>query len=412
LDTLPAELIEAVCRSLDALTTVRLTQVSRQFWRIFQQSSALQYQVQLELADMRDGHFENVGSAARLEILKSYQAAWENTDWSAEIAMDMGGDYWELVGNVLATYSSEKGFAFKRIPSAIRRIPPAEWSIEVPVGVNDFSCDLSQDLLLVVEVNSSSPTTVVHLLSLQTGSPHPLARNPHLSRDVDAFGPSPSHNFQIRIFGKYIGLMAELDDGDAELLVWEWQSGVLKKHLYPDSMTSFAFLDDHMLLISGFNSSAYPNFEPELRVLNIEGPLNDNSGYFHFQLPTLSDDFEFESNVHMMIQTEPPPSWPLGSHPEEPFTICHSDRLFTVSLQGWDGPTFMLCTLLSTLRSLMENPPAGTIYQTIAWDTWGPTCTRMLRLPHLPDPWVCFVYGQRCAIQASPTRCQILDFNP
>ncbi|KAJ7667978.1 hypothetical protein DFH06DRAFT_235204 [Mycena polygramma] len=118
------------------------------------------------------------------------------------------------------------------------------------------------------------------------------------------------------------------------------------------------------------------------------------------------------SDVHMMIQTEPPPSWPVGSHPEEPFTTCHSDRLFAVSLQGWDGPTFMLCTLLSTLRSLMEKPPGRTIYQTIAWDQWGPTCTRMLRLPQLADPWVCFVYGQRCAIQATPTRCQILDFNP
>ncbi|KAJ7667980.1 hypothetical protein DFH06DRAFT_1126648 [Mycena polygramma] len=235
--------------------------------------------VQLELAGMRDGQFGNVGSAARLEMLKSYQAAWENMDWSAQIAMDMSGDYWELVGNVLATYSSEKGFVFKRIPSAIRRIPPAEWSIEVPVGVNDFSCDLSQDLLLVVEVNLSNFSTVVHLLSLKPGSPHPLARNPHLSRDVDAPGPSPSHNFQIRIFGKYIGLMAESDEGDVELLVWEWQSGVLKKHLYPDYMTSFAFLDDNMLLISGFSKSAYRNFEPELRVLNIEGPLDDKSGY-------------------------------------------------------------------------------------------------------------------------------------
>lgn len=71
----------------------------------------------------------------------------------------------------------------------------------------------------------------MHLLSLTTGRPHPLARNPHLSRDVDV-GPSSSHNFQIRIFGEYIGVMAETDEEKVELLVWDWKSAVIKKVSY------------------------------------------------------------------------------------------------------------------------------------------------------------------------------------
>lgn len=74
----------------------------------------------------------------------------------------------------------------------------------------------------------------MHLLSLKTGRPHPLARNAHLSKDVDAQGSSPCFNFQIRIFGEYIGLMGDLDDDDggAELLVWQWKTGVLKQMVH------------------------------------------------------------------------------------------------------------------------------------------------------------------------------------
>jgi hypothetical protein len=177
-------------------------------------------------------------------------------------------------------------------------------------------------------------------------------------------------------------------------------------------MTSFAFLDGRRLLISAFT-----DFQPELRVLDIQSPQTDMSGYFFFRLPELSHDFEGISDIDMTIQTEPPTSWAADSHPDEPFTTCHSDRLFVVSLRGWETlqrpePTFMLCVRLSTLLNLIENPPDDTVDCAIAWDQWGPSGTRMLRVSQLPDPWVCFVYGQRCVIQTTPTRCKILDFNP
>ncbi|KAJ7276250.1 hypothetical protein B0H12DRAFT_1227422 [Mycena haematopus] len=397
------------------LTKTYPSQVSRQFWRIFQQSSALQYKVQLDLAGLRDVKSGKVVSAARLGLLKAYQAAWSNFDCrrSTKTTVDMSGNSWELVGNVLATYNPETGFVFNRIPSAIRKVPLTEWSIpDVPFAVKDFSMDLSQDLLLVVEVNSSS--TVVHILSMTTGIPHPLARNPHLSRDFDEQpGPLPSScHFQIRIFGGYIGVMTESDEIDeTSLLVWEWKSGVMKKHLYSEEMTSFAFLDDRMLLISVWDEI------PELRVLEIEGPVeSDVFRYFSFALPALSDSAD-SRDIDMLIQTEPPPSWATDSLLDEPFTTCHSDRLFAVSLRTWDlirgiEPSFMLCVRYSTLLNLMENPPAGMLNDTLLWDHWGPCNTRMLRLPALPDPWVCYVHAQRLVIQITPTRCQILDFNP
>ncbi|KAK7061681.1 F-box domain-containing protein [Favolaschia claudopus] len=414
LPELPPELIETVCHRLDALSIIRLTQVSRQLWTIFQQSSALQYKVQLEINGLQDGQSGSCSSAARLELLKAHQAAWTNFNCSSSIqsTMSMGGNYWELVGNVLGTYSLENGFSFNRIPSAIRQIPSERWSLaELNIKVNDFSMDLSQDLLLVVEVTSSR-STVVHLLSLSTGRPHPLARNPQLSRDVDEPRHSSSYQFQIRIYGEHIGLLTDAHDDTAGLMVWGWKTGVMKKDLSGDEITSFAFLDHRMLLIS-----VYINFQPELRVLDIEGPKTAMSGYSSFRLPALNTDNWEISQVDMMIQTEPSPSWTTETRPNEPFTTCHSDRLFVISVRGfgWENGSesiFILCVRLSAFLNLMEHPPEGSIDRAIAWDQWGPINTRMLRIPLLPDPWICFVYGQRCVVQTSQTRCQILDFNP
>ncbi|KAJ7129730.1 hypothetical protein C8R44DRAFT_777518 [Mycena epipterygia] len=176
LQKFPTELVTVVCLWLDALSIVRLAQVCRQFRHILQQSSALQYKIQLELAGLRDGQFiAGSGSAVRLDMLTAYQAAWASFEWTSTSTVEMAGNLWELVSNVLATYSANKGFSFNRIPSASRHVSPAEWAIaNVPFTVTDFSMDLSQDLLLAVEFNASK-STVVHLLSLQTGRPHPLA---------------------------------------------------------------------------------------------------------------------------------------------------------------------------------------------------------------------------------------------
>ncbi|KAJ7744482.1 hypothetical protein DFH07DRAFT_24480 [Mycena maculata] len=411
---IPAELIEGVYQWLDARSIFRLSQVSHQFRRVLQQSSALEYKMRLELSGFRDGLKPGV-SSERLAMLEAYQAAWTsfhpNQCDSKSVLMD--GHLWELVGNVLVTYSAENGFRFNRIPSSTRHILPAAWSVaSVPFAVSDFSLDLSQDLLLVVEINHNvKVNTVIHLLSLQNGGPHPLARKAGLSPDIDSSDYPAPHHFQIRIFGDHVGVLTDSIDR-VELIVWEWKTGNLKKHLFDDDMTSFAFLDDYRLLISVY--TALSGLPPELRVLEIDGHLTEMIGYFSFKLPAFSPLHEVPE-TEIVIHTEPRTSWATDSDLNEPFATSLTDRLFVVSLWGETlhatDPTFMLCFLLSALLNIMGNPPEGTDDRSIVWDKWGPG-TRMLRVPQLPDPWVCFVYGQRCILLTDQTHYKILDFNP
>ncbi|KAJ6614284.1 hypothetical protein B0H10DRAFT_2045515 [Mycena sp. CBHHK59/15] len=414
LQNLPLELLETVCYCLDALSILRLTQVSRLFPHILQNSSALQYKVQLEFAGLNDGQPSGSGSSGRFEMLRTYQAAWANFDStrSTTTPVPLQGNLWELVGNVVGTYAPQSGFSFTRIPSVIRLVSHKEWTItDVPFSVHDFSMDLSQDLLLVVAVNDSSVT--IRLLSLQTGRLHPRARNPSLSRKLE--NQDSDRSFEIRIFAEYIGVMVDSDREDNELFVWEWKTGEIKKHIRRDDITSFAFLNNRTLLVGTFSHTSSAVL-PELRVVKIDGELDDMTAHFTFRLPACRKNRQYAGDLDLKIQTEPPTSWHPDDHLDEPFTTSHEDRLFVVSLKKWamfqaSEPVFMLCFLLSTLLGLMENT-LDMEEHTLMWDRWGPCGTRMLRVPSLPDPWVCFVHGRRCVLQMSKTRGNILDFSP
>lgn len=155
--------------------------------------------------------------------------------------------YWELAGNVLGTYSSETGFRFNKVPSAMRSRPHEHWSFDdLSHEVNDFSLDVSSDVLAVVEITSpcvdsgcsklvlltraSRSSFNLHILSLKTGKPHPFAELPQISAHLQSTGSSQS--FKIRIYGQNLGVMTRRGDEIFELHVWSWKTGVLRKVCY------------------------------------------------------------------------------------------------------------------------------------------------------------------------------------
>ncbi|KAF7301630.1 F-box domain-containing protein [Mycena indigotica] len=423
LDRLPPEIAESICRWLDAKSVVRLSQVSQRWNDIIKRSSAVQYAIELELSGLCnvDNSSFSPASVARLAALMAYRNSWDrfNPKKHAQVTpAALGGNYWELSCNVFATYDSDRGFTFQRIPCALRNIVPERWDLPVFSGdIADFTMDYSQDLLVVLEVGASM-CMVVHLLSMKTGQPHSSARLPRLSRDVEKPTATAFSSFQMRIFGSYVGVMADIgaDYTEIELMVWEWRNGSLKKHIYSPALTSFAFLDNERIIISTFLEDDYmKTLVPQLQVLEIAGYMNDMDGSLTLCLPSV--DRADVHDVEMLIITEPAPSWPVGTIHEAPFVATHDDRLFVVSLQGFEegeededdlaDPTFLLCIPLSVILGFLRSQYGDPCF---LWSDWGPPFTRMIRLLRSPEPWSCFVYGSRCVIQISPDECQMLDF--
>ena len=69
----------------------------------------------------------------------------------------------------------------------------------------------------------------MHILSLETGRPHPKARRPEILVDTKSMGDAWSYD--IRILDDHIAIMfsPELDSDDTELTIWNWETGTMVK---------------------------------------------------------------------------------------------------------------------------------------------------------------------------------------
>ena len=122
----------------------------------------LQYKQELAIADLENGDAEfGVDVSQRLKLLREYQKAWDNLEFTNDFFVDLERDNFvapELQGGVFSQKCSDHSIAFIRIPSKIRGIPHSEWSIEdVGFQFTHYTFDPSQNLLVLFE-----PLSYVH----------------------------------------------------------------------------------------------------------------------------------------------------------------------------------------------------------------------------------------------------------
>jgi hypothetical protein len=91
---------------------------------------------------------------ARRSMLAQYQQRWTDLEWATEMRLEaMGGNQWELYGNVLAQDTPDRStIHFKQLPSQSRNVQERDWTVGVKgVRMRDFKMDPAQDLLVIVE---------------------------------------------------------------------------------------------------------------------------------------------------------------------------------------------------------------------------------------------------------------------
>lgn len=169
------------------LTRPLLFEVCKKFRDLIVGTASLQYIIELAVSGQRDGpYISGMSSVTKLERLRKHQEAWKKPSWSREIEIPMlDGDTWELCGGVLGQTTGEGGFHFYRLPSDLRGIREARWTLEprFEFRVCDFTMDPGQDLLVLVESSVAvlgcrwfHPGFIVQLMqlfhcSIQAGSP-------------------------------------------------------------------------------------------------------------------------------------------------------------------------------------------------------------------------------------------------
>ena len=104
---------------------------------------------------MVDGPPGNLTTSERLELLRRYEAAWKNIEWSEHHTIPYTpGTEWELYGNVLGHTEGNDVIDFVQLPSRLRGIHLRQWTLEFDFDVQHFTMDPSQDLLVTIDYSN------------------------------------------------------------------------------------------------------------------------------------------------------------------------------------------------------------------------------------------------------------------
>ncbi|KDQ09369.1 hypothetical protein BOTBODRAFT_529644 [Botryobasidium botryosum FD-172 SS1] len=173
---------------------------------------------------------------------------------------------YELYGGVLAR-GSRDSLTFVELPSNIRQteVDSIRHSFEFPVG--DFTMDPSQNLLVLVEKRQRrtplalNPPFRVHIRTLSTNSPHPLAKDPIFEQSIAPYVEA-DYSFNISILGESVGVLFSGSHQRAStpslFVVWDWTTGFIRstmKFTYLDAPDTFSFLSPDAFVLPHFPRS-------------------------------------------------------------------------------------------------------------------------------------------------------------
>ncbi|KAF9512458.1 hypothetical protein BS47DRAFT_1059537 [Hydnum rufescens UP504] len=196
-------------------------------------NSATRYTFRLAMHDFKDAsetlHDLFPTASLRLQRLEQYFTGWEHLDRVQQERIKLPDSHdslsVQLSGGLYAykyTRNGRNTIGFVELPSRIRETRVTTWSHEDAFDVAAFAMLRSEDLLVLLEIDSERNGNL-HLRTLSSNKPHPKARCPILVLDHTIYGGRTG--VVIQILGNSIAVYHT-----EEFMVWNWHSGDV---LYP-----------------------------------------------------------------------------------------------------------------------------------------------------------------------------------
>ncbi|KAI0073893.1 hypothetical protein K474DRAFT_1602520, partial [Panus rudis PR-1116 ss-1] len=254
---IPPELLIEILKCLDWRDLLRCDSVCQALHHTIRTSLELQYTIELAADNLVDGPRVpgSLSTADRYALLLDRRRRWRRLEWTREVDVPMPGgcQAYELVGGVFAKTSNGNANGVTHLLAA--KLPTREDDGRVVriedlrLASRDFAIDPSQDLLALVDIDDSYVGVVfvnitVHLLSLTTLRPHPLALSPQLTLTT----PFHIASCFIQIVGSTIGMFF-WQHGPA-LVMWDWKSAERILSVGLNEAWDFGFLGEKTFMLT------------------------------------------------------------------------------------------------------------------------------------------------------------------
>ena len=92
---------------------------------------------------------------SRLEAIRRYTDAWNNLHFPTRGQIPWeGGQAWDLVSGILTQSGPDGGISCVQMPCSVKRILERRWVAPTDFRIRDFTIDISQDLLVAIELGN------------------------------------------------------------------------------------------------------------------------------------------------------------------------------------------------------------------------------------------------------------------
>ncbi|KAG8724827.1 hypothetical protein FRC09_013527 [Ceratobasidium sp. 395] len=245
---LPNEVWVHILECLPVPAILLCRQLCRKIKYIVDNTVRLQYPIELFATGNIDGGPSNpLSTASRLAQLREIDRGWRTLDWKSQRSEPWNGDCpnYELAGGVFARGRSTLPDASQLEVDDVHHFTaaidvtvfpprdgsacPVKWSHEqVGLLVHDFTIAPEQDLVVLVghrHEGAIEEPIPIHLRTLSSNSPHPMATLPVLF----AYPQPPDvfiSDFTIQIYNSLLGILF-WGAHAFHLMIWDWCTGEL-----------------------------------------------------------------------------------------------------------------------------------------------------------------------------------------
>lgn len=341
---------------------------------------------------MNDGPLSPLSIPERRERLLVYDDAWKSLRWSSCKKVftipnhDTGAYDMSIAPGGILTLLSKTDFKiiFMQIPSNLRDIPMRQWELSFSFGPQACALDPSEDILVVLQRHGS----YLHLLSLSTGKPHPLAAVPPLCDPHSVLHQIP--RVRIDVVQNHVALLIV----GQQLRVWNWKTGQIVLDITSKNVQSVLFLPENCILLA--TTFAEDFFAPEAtphRLGNCPALVMYNLGQTSASLhkgaaATLIAVFSLELG-HEIIPTYMELHYCPNSHPYSreaavPFFSATEHHLIALRANGTLGGTdlhillrqVLLIPMVRLTSYISSSVATATPTRYVPWNNWGSVGTR------------------------------------
>ncbi|TDL21226.1 hypothetical protein BD410DRAFT_899044 [Rickenella mellea] len=434
---LPDELLVKVLLNLDGYSLLQAQRTNVRLCRLIRDEKALQYSSELSIAGMEDGPESAPFTVEeRMARLKDYVSAWEELKCRGQDAFTVRNpSLWAVTGGLVSygeitPKTGSTKLVFRKLQSRTRCIHGQKWMHEVPVEVQLFTADLSQDLFVFA---SMRPSTTAHSRTLRiafnhisTGGSHVKAKHPFIDHEVP-FEPIPSEvlvclNYVTISCKEFVELDHDVEDtdgGETVFFVYDWLTGELKYRI-KDHIQYFTFLSHKDVLFMVTHKAQ--QFACMLVIVDVNNQHSPDrcSVTTTLLLPELLPGSKVP-DVFVHSRPRFTPMSGFATSDRVPFRTAPESRLVAITIRFYPASPYIFCVPLSTIKPFMSNESrdvsklADCIEHGIPWEKWGAKGSSIITDAGISD--VCFTWGSRCVFPSIGRRhraryIKVCDFNP